>query len=43
MSIIFITKLLSKIRLLNDRQYYPECNAIGMDQFRLKTKEIWIF
>jgi hypothetical protein len=36
MSVIFITKLHSKIRLLNDRQYYHESNAIGMDQNRVK-------
>jgi hypothetical protein len=42
MSVIFITKLPSKIMLLNGRQYYLESNTIGMDQFRVKTKEIWI-
>jgi hypothetical protein len=25
--------------LLNDRHYYPESNAIGMDQLRVKMKE----
>jgi hypothetical protein len=37
MSFIFITKLHSKIGLLNDRQYYHESNAIGMDQNGVKT------
>jgi hypothetical protein len=37
MSVIFITKLHSKIWLLNDRQYYHESNAIGMD--RIGTKK----
>jgi hypothetical protein len=31
MSVIFITKLPSKIMLLNGRQYYLESNAIGMN------------
>jgi hypothetical protein len=31
MNVIFITKLHSKIRLLNGRQYYPESNEIGLD------------
>jgi hypothetical protein len=29
LSVNFITKLHSKIRLLNDRKYYHESNAIG--------------
>jgi hypothetical protein len=33
----------TKIRFLDDKQYYPESNAIGMDQYRVKTKEVWIF
>jgi hypothetical protein len=32
MSIIFITKLHSKIRLLTERQYYYEVNVTEMDQ-----------
>jgi hypothetical protein len=31
MNVIFINKSHGKIRLLNDRQYYYESNAIGMD------------
>jgi hypothetical protein len=40
MSFIFITKLHSEIRLLNDRQYYHESNAIGTGQFRVKMGKI---
>jgi hypothetical protein len=36
MSVILITKLHSKIWLLNDKQYYHESNAIGMDQNGVK-------
>jgi hypothetical protein len=42
MSVIFITKLHSKIRLLNDRQYYHEPNAIGTDQKGVKINFLWI-
>jgi hypothetical protein len=38
MNVIFITKLHSEIRLLTDRQYYHESNAIGMDQFRARMR-----
>jgi hypothetical protein len=31
MNVIFITKSHDKTRLLNDRQYYYESIAIGMD------------
>jgi hypothetical protein len=37
-SAIFITKLHSKIRLLNDRQYYHESNGIGMDRIGARMR-----
>jgi hypothetical protein len=36
MSVIFITKLHSKIRLLTGKQYYCEPNATKMGQFGVK-------
>jgi hypothetical protein len=38
MSVIFITKLPSKIMLLNGRQYYLESNANGIGSIPIKNK-----
>jgi hypothetical protein len=33
----------NEIRLLKDKQYYYEFNAIGMNQFGFKRKELLIY
>jgi hypothetical protein len=40
MSVIFITKLHSKIRLLTGKKYYYESNATEMGQFGVKTLKL---